>query len=119
MKKGTTWELRCQRVILPKKPFRGNDATKYGNEHEPIALQLFTEKFPHYTILTNFGFAVNLKMPIFGYSPDGIIQETRELLEVKCLTIGKSLSGEKFCEQLTKKPKYLEKKEWFVRVEEE
>jgi hypothetical protein len=47
-------------------------------------------------------------MPIFGYSPDGIVDD-KVLLEVKCLTLGKKLAGEEFCKQLTQKPKYLEK----------
>ena len=49
-------------------------------------------------------------MPGFGYSPDGIMDK-EVLLEVKCLAVGKRLAGDDFAEQLTKKPKILEKTE--------
>lgn len=108
MQKKTTWESRCTNLITPKKPFRGNDDTKYGKEHEPIALRLLADSLPDHNIETKFGFCVNSRMPCFGFSPDGIMDK-KELLEVKCLAVGKKLAGEAFCEQLTKKPKYLEK----------
>lgn len=108
MKRGTTWESRCRSIILPVKPFRGNDDTKYGKEHEPIAMRLFREESRTHTVEANFGFCIHYHMPIFGYSPDGIM-DNEILLEVKCLAVGKILAGTSLCEQLTKKPKYLEK----------
>lgn len=59
--------------------------TKYGQEHESIALQKFSEE--ENILITRYGVIININYPHFAFSPDGFIfrgDSSVELLEVKC-----------------------------------
>lgn len=63
-------------------PFEGNDATRWGNNHEPIALAQFEDE--HNVILgAGDKLYVHDSLPL-GASPDGIYYEQNAVVEIKC-----------------------------------
>lgn len=64
--------------------FKGNEATRYGQEHEPVAIQDF-EDITGYNV-SSCGFFIGKENEYFlGASPDGIIENDPDsILEIKC-----------------------------------
>jgi hypothetical protein len=82
--------------------FRGNAACAYGNHHEPIVENMFmnwhlnrvidselnqdgTYRLKRTQIL-NFGLCARRELPLFGYSPDGVLEEEWESVEDPSIT---------------------------------
>jgi putative phage-type endonuclease len=61
--------------------FEGNEATQWGEQNEPVALDAFKELTGQVVDLT--GFAVHRELDWIGGSPDGLIG-TDGVLEIKC-----------------------------------
>lgn len=82
--------------------FRGNAACHYGNHHEPIAENMFLNYQIGRTIdgelskdrqfilknvdILNFGLCCRKELPLFGYSPDGVLEETWESVDDPSIT---------------------------------
>ena len=67
--------------------FRGNKATRHGNEHEVTALKLFTDSHSDIIDVIRTGLVVNAAQSWLGASPDAIVtMENGEkvLVEIKC-----------------------------------
>lgn len=66
--------------------FTGNEATKWGTDHEAIAAVRY-ENHTDYEV-DYPGLVINRHKPWIAYSPDGVVKETpkgeRVLLEIKC-----------------------------------
>lgn len=73
----------CKNVVkqLLYNKFKGNDATKYGTENEPIALK-DAEKLLGLHI-EHCGLFIDEKRPYLGASPDGLIDDDA-IVEIKC-----------------------------------
>ena len=81
--------------------FRGNAACAYGNHHEPIVENMFTNWHLNRVIdselnhdgyrlkrteILNFGLCARRELPLFGYSPDGVLEEEWESVEDPSIT---------------------------------
>jgi putative phage-type endonuclease len=62
--------------------FKGNEATQWGTDHEAIAAVRYEKHTNHEVDYP--GLVVNPKKPWLAYSPDGVVQSSRILLEIKC-----------------------------------
>ncbi len=62
-------------------PFLGNEATAHGTKLEPVAIQLFEERYGEK--VHELGLIPHEKYPWLGGSPDGLT-ESNCLIEVKC-----------------------------------
>lgn len=88
-KTGRTWEEKVANMLDSR--FSGNDATRYGESCEGLALQEYarlTDK-----AVTKLGLMVNPLLPWLGYSPDGVVFRGSQpgiLLEVKSPEKGKT-----------------------------
>lgn len=68
--------------------FDGNDATRWGEEHEPVALA-FYEGLEN-TKLDLAGFVVHPEIAWLGGSPDALLPAENLLIEIKCPFSGKT-----------------------------
>ena len=72
-------------LILKKcglgEPFVGNEATAHGTRLEPVAIEMFEEKYGEK--VNELGLIPHEKYPWLGGSPDGLT-DTNCLIEVKC-----------------------------------
>ena len=87
----TPWALLLDKCNANPKPFVGNDATRWGNHYEDIAIE-------RYSILRqkevmSFGLIIHPEHSWLGGSPDGITTDGI-LLEVKCPKSRKIVHGE-------------------------
>jgi hypothetical protein len=57
-------------------------AVKWGTDHEPIARQEYEEATD--TVVEHCGLFISRSNPIFGASPDGLIDMRQGVLEIKC-----------------------------------
>jgi hypothetical protein len=57
-------------------------AIKWGIDHEPVARQEYEESTR--TVVDHCGLFISKKNPIFGASPDGLINSREGVLEIKC-----------------------------------
>ena len=73
------------------KPFLGNDATRWGNHYEDIAIEIYS-KLRNKKVLS-FGLLIHPEHQWLGGSPDGITTDGI-LLEVKCPLSRKIVMGE-------------------------
>uniref|UniRef100_A0A6C0I9L0 YqaJ viral recombinase domain-containing protein n=1 Tax=viral metagenome TaxID=1070528 RepID=A0A6C0I9L0_9ZZZZ len=73
------------------KPFVGNDATRWGNHYEDIAIEKYSQ-IKNKEVLS-FGLIIHRDYPWLGGSPDGITTDGI-LLEVKCPLKRKIIHGE-------------------------
>lgn len=77
--------------------FRGNAACAYGNHHEPIVENMFLNwqltrvinseisECGKYTLknidILNYGLCARRELPLFGYSPDGVLEEEWQAID--------------------------------------
>lgn len=76
--------------------FKGNDATKYGNENEPVALK-DAEKLLGLRI-EPCGLFIDEKRPYLGASPDGLIGDDA-IVEIKCPSSASNMSPNEAIDQ--------------------
>jgi putative phage-type endonuclease len=84
------WQLLLDKCGAGK-PFTGNEATRWGNHYEDIAIEKYSaikNKVVH-----SFGLIIHPDHPWLGGSPDGITSDGI-LLEVKCPLRRKIIHGE-------------------------
>lgn len=62
-------------------PFTGNEATEWGTKMEPVAIQMFEEKYGE--VVHEIGLVQHPEYPWLGGSPDGVTSSGK-LLEIKC-----------------------------------
>lgn len=77
----------CKNLVEPS--FQGNECTRWGNDHEDHAVDIYTEYMKKVTVDDNFtvqhrGICVHPDVPYFGASPDGVIPNLGLLQETKC-----------------------------------
>lgn len=65
------------------KPFRGNEATRYGSKYEDEAIERWEQKSGRHVVDCDFGLQIHPKYPFLGGSPDGITVDLC-LIEIKC-----------------------------------
>ena len=85
------WTLFLDKCGGNDKPFVGNDATRWGNHYEDIAILKYSE-LRNKKVLS-FGLLIHPDYPWLGGSPDGITTDG-VLLEVKCPLTRKIVHGE-------------------------
>ena len=86
----TPWSL-LQEKCGKSKPFVGNEATRWGNHYEDIAIEKYSE-IRNKKVLS-FGLLIHPEYQWLGGSPDGITTDGI-LLEVKCPIRRKIIYGE-------------------------
>jgi putative phage-type endonuclease len=72
-------------------PFTGNEATEWGTKMEPVAIEIFEEKYGEK--VNELGLIPHEKYPWLGGSPDGLT-DTNCLVEIKCPLRRKIVPGE-------------------------
>jgi hypothetical protein len=79
--------------------FQGNDATKHGNDSEPLAIAAYEKTFNCTVIL--LGLVTSVSAPWLAYSADGIvlIDGCYVLIEVKCPVVGQLVGIDEAVEQ--------------------
>ena len=77
----TSRQKLYRQIIGEEPPFEGNEATEYGNEHEPDAL--FAYETATGSLVTPTGFWVHPEYDWLGCSPDSLVGDTG-LVEAKC-----------------------------------
>ena len=87
----TTWSLLVDKCNANPKPFMGNEATRWGNHYEDIAIDIYS-KLKNKTVLS-FGLLIHPEHSWLGGSPDGITTDG-VLLEVKCPLSRQIVMGE-------------------------
>ena len=65
------------------KPFTGNVHTAWGQKYEPLATAIFEAKNGVHVL--EFGLMPHMSISWLAASPDGIVAETQEMLEIKVL----------------------------------
>ena len=87
----SAWSLLVDKCGGNPKPFVGNDATRWGNHYEDIAIDIYS-KLKSKKVLS-FGLLIHPEYSWLGGSPDGITTDGI-LLEVKCPIKRKIVMGE-------------------------
>ena len=87
----TPWNLFLDKCGGNAKPFVGNDATRWGNHYEDVAIEKYSELRDKKVL--SFGLLIHPDYPWLGGSPDGITTDGI-LLEVKCPLSRKIVHGE-------------------------
>jgi putative phage-type endonuclease len=87
----TSHALLLDKCNANPKPFTGNEATRWGNHYEDIAIEKYSQ-LKNKTVLS-FGLLIHPEHPWLGGSPDGITTDGI-LLEVKCPLKRKIIPGE-------------------------
>ena len=87
----TPWSLLLDKCNANPKPFIGNEATRWGNHYEDIAIEKYSELKSKEVL--SFGLLIHPDYPWLGGSPDGITTDGI-LLEVKCPMTRKIIMGE-------------------------
>jgi len=98
-----------RRYLWNIKPFKGNKATEYGKEKEPIArrcYELYNQLFVDRTgrVVTT-GLMISKRFFVLGCSPDGIVEsdvKPPKLVEIKCPYLLRDVHPRRFKEVLTK-----------------
>ena len=72
-------------------PFTGNEATEWGTKMEPVAIEIFEEKYGEK--VNELGLIPHEKYTWLGGSPDGLT-DTNCLVEIKCPLRRKIVPGE-------------------------
>lgn len=83
-----TWAAKLDRLYC-RSTFTGNEATTYGKDNEPVALEEY--ETVHQAKVGRLGLVVAPEVPWLGYSADGVSSQgnRRVLIEVKCPVMGK------------------------------
>jgi len=87
----TPYSLLIDKCNANPKPFIGNEATRWGNHYEDIAIEKYSQ-LRNKKVLS-FGLLIHPDYPWLGGSPDGITTDGI-LLEVKCPLKRKIIPGE-------------------------
>jgi putative phage-type endonuclease len=87
----TPWSLLVDKCDANPKPFTGNEATRWGQHYEDIAIEKYSGLYNKKVL--NFGLLIHPKYSWLGGSPDGITTDSI-LLEVKCPLKRKIVMGE-------------------------
>ena len=87
----TPWSLLLDKCNANPKPFIGNEATRWGNHYEDIAIEKYSELKSKEVL--SFGLLIHPDYPWLGGSPDGITTDGI-LLEVKCPLTRKIVPGQ-------------------------
>jgi putative phage-type endonuclease len=85
------WTLLLDKCGGNEKPFIGNEATKWGNFYEDIAIEKYSQLKDKKVL--SFGLLIHPEYQWLGGSPDGITTDGI-LLEVKCPIRRKIIPGE-------------------------
>lgn len=88
--KKTDWKKKAVNYFWPKK-FQ-TQATKHGNETEPMARDQYRNVFG-VTVIEDCGLIVSKQNPWLGFSPDGVVVENGKpckLIEIKCPLLGET-----------------------------
>lgn len=78
----SSYEKFLMNKLQPKSRFQGNQATRWGNDYEPVALKFY--EIYKGTTVSDVGFIEHETIPFLGASPDGIVGELERLIEIKC-----------------------------------
>ena len=87
----TPWALLVDKCDANPKPFMGNEATRWGQHYEDIAIEKYSERYSKKVL--SFGLLIHQNYSWLGGSPDGITTDGI-LLEVKCPLKRKIVMGE-------------------------
>jgi putative phage-type endonuclease len=87
----TPWALLVDKCDGNPKPFTGNEATRWGQHYEDIAIEKYSELYNKKVL--SFGLLIHRDYSWLGGSPDGITTDG-VLLEVKCPLKRKIVMGE-------------------------
>ena len=87
----TSWSLLVDKCGGTVKPFVGNDATRWGNHYEDIAIAVYSKLYSKKVL--SFGLLLHPNHSWLGGSPDGITTDGI-LLEVKCPLSRQIIMGE-------------------------
>ena len=87
----TPWNLLVDKCDANPKPFTGNDATRWGQHYEDIAIEKYSDMYKKKVL--SFGLLIHREYSWLGGSPDGITTDGI-LLEVKCPLKRKIIKGE-------------------------
>jgi putative phage-type endonuclease len=87
----TPWALLVDKCDGNPKPFMGNEATRWGQHYEDIAIEKYSELYNKKVLA--FGLLIHREYSWLGGSPDGITTDGI-LLEVKCPLKRKIVMGE-------------------------
>jgi len=87
----TPWSLLVDKCGGNPKPFVGNDATRWGQHYEDVAIEIYSELYNKEVL--SFGLLIHRDYPWLGGSPDGITKDGI-LLEVKCPVSRPIIMGE-------------------------
>jgi putative phage-type endonuclease len=87
----TPWSLLVDKCGANPKPFVGNDATRWGQHYEDIAIEIYSELYNKEVL--SFGLLIHPEYSWLGGSPDGITKDG-VLLEVKCPVSRPIIMGE-------------------------
>ena len=87
----TPWALLVDKCDGNPKPFTGNEATRWGQHYEDIAIEKYSELYNKKVL--SFGLLIHKEFNWLGGSPDGITTDG-VLLEVKCPLKRKIIMGE-------------------------
>ena len=80
------YDATCRSLII--NDFKGNEATKWGNDNEDFSCGIYEQYMKKVTTDDNFvvehrGICIHPEVPYFGASPDGVIPKLNLLLEIK------------------------------------
>ena len=98
--KAPNWENKLNSIYDSN--FKGNDATRYGQQAEKIAISVYGK----YCLYFKTGLMVSPDLPFLAVSPDGIVFDgcSWKLVEIKAPVLGKKMIAQNAIREL----KYLE-----------
>lgn len=78
----TRFDILKKKVLTGGASFTGNFATRWGQKFEDVAVQIYCSRYREEVL--EFGMIQHPTIPFLGASPDGIIERTGTMLEIKC-----------------------------------
>ncbi len=78
----TRFDILKKKVMVDGSTFTGNFATRWGQKFEDIAVQIYSARYREEVL--EFGMIEHPTIPFLGASPDGIIERSGTMLEIKC-----------------------------------
>ena len=86
----TRFDILKKKVFTNENSFTGNFATRWGQKFEDIAVQIYSSRYREQVL--EFGMIQHPTIPFLGASPDGIIERTGTMLEIKC-PVSRTIDG--------------------------
>lgn len=90
MRKTTSTKKLIESLLYSR--FRGNSYTKYGQENESTAVEIFEKKTELQT--KKSGLIIFKELPYLGASPDRLINDNSAIVEIKCPAKANDLTPE-------------------------